>query len=93
MEPKLENMDVNGLANEIAIYIDRFNFWFDTKETNVEKTLKAFFAQRLGMRKKTLVYQKALRDASITKFQETLLRHFRPVQFELVEWAKFHTLV
>ncbi len=42
---------------------------------------------------KTLVYQKALRDASITEIQEALLRHVRPVQFEFVERAKFHILV
>ncbi len=84
MEPKLENMDVNGLASEVAIYIDRFNCWIDSRETNAEKTLKAFFALRLGMKKKTLVYQKALRDASITEIQEALLFHVS---------AKFHTLV
>ncbi len=36
------------------------------------------------MKKKTLVYQKALRDASITEIQEALLLHVR---------AKYHTLV
>ncbi len=48
MEPKLENMDVNGSANEIAVNIGRFNCWIDSRETNEKKLLKAFFAQRLG---------------------------------------------
>ncbi len=42
---------------------------------------------------RTLVYPKTFRDASIAEIQEALLRHVRPAQFELVERAKFHTLV
>ncbi len=42
---------------------------------------------------RTLVYPKTLRDASIAEIQEALLRHVKPAQFQLVERAKFHTLV
>ncbi len=42
---------------------------------------------------RTVVYPKTLRDASIAEIQEALLRHVRPAQLELVERAKFHTLV
>ncbi len=42
---------------------------------------------------KTLVYPKILRNASNSEIQEALLRHAGPVLFELVERAKFHTLV
>ncbi len=42
---------------------------------------------------KTLVYPRTLRYASITEIHKVLLRHVRPVKCELVERAKFHTLV
>ncbi len=41
----------------------------------------------------TLVYPQTLRYTSIAEIQEALLWHVRPAQFELVERAKFHTLV
>ncbi len=40
MNPKLDNLDVNSSADEIAEYIDRFNFWIDTKETSDDKAFK-----------------------------------------------------
>ncbi len=39
MAPKLENLDVNMSADEIAEYIDRFNFWVDTKETSDDRAI------------------------------------------------------
>ncbi len=95
MNPKLENLDVNSSADEIAEYIDRF--WIDTKETSDDKAIKGAFLTAVGKEAftllKTLVYPKALRDVSITEIQEALLRHVRPAQFELVERARFHTLI
>ncbi len=97
MNPKLENLDVNSSADEIAEYINRFNFWIDTKETSDDKAIKGAFPTAVGKEAftllKTLAYPKTLRDASITEIQEALLRHVRPAQFELVERARFHTLI
>ncbi len=97
MDPQLENLDVNMSADEISEYIDRFNFRIDTRETSVDKAIKGAFLTAVGKEAftllKTLVYPKTLRDASITEIQEALLRHVRPAQFELVERAKFHTLI
>ncbi len=93
----MENLDVNSSTDEIAEYIDRFNFWIDTKETSDDKVIKGAFLTAAGEEAftllKTLVYPKTLRDASITEIQEALLRHVRPAQFELVERARFHTLI
>ncbi len=89
MDPKLENLDVNSSADEIAEYIDRFNF--DTKETSDDKAIKGAFLTAVGKEAftllKTLIYAKTLRDASITEIQEALLRHVRPAQFEVIERA------
>ncbi len=97
MDPKLVNLDVNMSADEIAEYIDRFNFWIDTRETSDDKAIKGAFLMAVGKEAfallKTLVCPKTLRDASITEIQESLLRHVRPAQFELVERAKFHALI
>ncbi len=97
MGSKLENLDVNSSVDEIGEYIDRFNFWIDTRETSDDKAIKGAFLMAVGMEAftllKTLVYPKTLRDASITEIQEALLCHVRPAQFELVERARFHTLI
>ncbi len=93
----MENLDVNSSADEIAEYIDRYNFWSDTKETSDDKAIKGAFLTAVGKEAftllKTLVCPKTLRDASITEIQEAFLRHVRPAQFELVERARFHTLI
>ncbi len=97
MDPKLENLDVNSSAVEIVEYIGRLNFWIDTKETSDEKAIKGAFLTAVGKEAftllKTLVYPKTLGDASITDIQEALLCHVRPSQFELVERARFQTLI
>ncbi len=90
MDSNVKNLDINGPADEITEYIGRFNFWIDTRGTIIEKAIK-------GGRKgsiyptKTLVYPKTLRDASVAEIQEALLRHVRPTQLKLVEWAVSHT--
>ncbi len=60
MNPELENVDVNSSADEIAEYIDRFNFWIDTKDTSDEKAIKGAFLTAVGKEAfallKTLVY-------------------------------------
>ncbi len=91
MDPKCEHLDVDMSADEIGEYIDRFHFWIDNRESSSDKAIKGAFLMAVGMEAftllKTLVYHKTLRDASITEIQETLLRHARPAQFELVECA------
>ncbi len=91
MDLKLENLDVNSSADEIGEYVDRFNFWIDTRETSDDKAIKGAFLTPVGKEAFTLlealVYPKTLRDASITEIQEALLRYVRPAQFKLVERA------
>ncbi len=43
MDPKLECLDIYCSADEIAEYIDRFNFWIDTRGTSDEKAIKGAF--------------------------------------------------
>ncbi len=54
MNPKLENLDVNSSADEITEYIDRFNFWIDTKETSDDKAIKGAFLTAVGKEAFTL---------------------------------------
>ncbi len=90
-------LDVNSSADEIVEYIERFNFWIDTKETSDDKAIKGAFLTAVGKEAftllKTLVYPITLRDASTREIQEALLRHVRPAQFELVERAGFQTVI
>ncbi len=43
MDPKLENLDVSSSADDIGEYVDRFNFWIDTRETSDDKAIKGSF--------------------------------------------------
>ncbi len=90
-------LDVNSSADEIVEYIERFNFWIDTKETSDDKPIQGAFPTTVRKEAftllKTLVYPKMLRDASTREIQEALLRHVRPAQFELVERARFQTVI
>ncbi len=69
MDPKLECLDINCSADEVSEYIDRFNFWIDTRETSDERAIKGAFLTAVGMGAfsllRTLVYPKTLRDALI----------------------------
>ncbi len=88
MDPKVENLDINGSAEEITEYIDWFNFWIDTNEASYKKAIKGPFLAAVGKKAftllKILVYPKTLRDVSIPESREALLRYARPAQFELV---------
>ncbi len=79
MDPKLECLDINCSADEVAEYIDRFNFWIDTRGTSDEKAIKGAFLTAVGKEAfsllRTLVYPKTLRDASVAEIQGALLRH------------------
>ncbi len=55
MNPKLENLDVNSSADEIAEYIDGFNFWIDTKEISDDKAIKGAFLTAVGKETFTLL--------------------------------------
>ncbi len=92
-----ECLDINCSADEVAEYIDWFNFWIDTRGTSDKKAIKGTYLAVVGKEAfsllRTLVCPKTLRNASVAEIQGALLRHVRPAQFELVERAKFHTLV
>ncbi len=76
MDPKLEFLSINCSADEVAEYIDRFNFWIDTRGTNDEKAIKGAFLTAFGKDAfsllRTLAYPKTLRDASIAEIQGAL---------------------
>ncbi len=65
--------DINCSADEVAGYIDRFNFSIDTRGTSDEKAIKGAFLTAVGKDAfsllRTLVYPKTLRDASIAETQ------------------------
>ncbi len=68
MDPKLECLNINCSADEVAEYIDRSNFLIDTIGTCDEKAIKGAFLTAVGKDAfsllRTLVYLKTLRDAS-----------------------------
>ncbi len=57
-------VEVNVSADEIGEYIDRLNFWIDTRETSDDKAIKVAFLSAVGKEAftlmKTLVYPKTL---------------------------------
>ncbi len=73
MDPKLECLNISCSVDEVAEYIDLFNFWIDTRGTSDEKAIKGAFLTAVGKDGfsllRTLVYPKTLRDASITEIQ------------------------
>ncbi len=73
MDPKLECLDINCSADEVAEYSDRFNFWIDTRGTSDEKAIKGAFLTAVGKDAfsllRILVYHKTLRDASTAEIQ------------------------
>ncbi len=81
MDPKLECLDINCSADEVTEYIDRFNFWIETRGTSDDKAIKGAFLTAVGRDAfsliRALVYPKTLRDASIAEIQGALLRHVR----------------
>ncbi len=62
MDPKLENLDINGSSDEITECIEKFNFWVGTRETCDEKVIEGAFLTAVGKETvtllKTLVYVK-----------------------------------
>ncbi len=43
MDPKLECLDIICSADEVAEYINQFNFWIDTRGTSDEKAIRGAF--------------------------------------------------
>ncbi len=74
MDLSLENLNINGVANEITEYIDRSNFYIDTRGTSDGTTIKGVFLTAVGKEAftllKTLAYPKILRNASSQKFKK-----------------------
>ncbi len=95
MEPKLERLDTSCYANKITEYI----VGLTSGSTPVKKATKSrerhfsyggwegslHFTQNIGVLQNLTV-------TLIAEIQESLLRHIRLAQFEVVETAKFHTL-
>ncbi len=73
MDPKLECLDVNWSADKVAEYIDRFNFWIDTRGPSDEKAISNAFLTVVGKEAfsllRTLVFPLTLRDASVAEIQ------------------------
>ncbi len=71
MDPKLECLNINCPTDEVAEYIDRFNFWVDNRGTSDEKAIKGAFLTAVGKDAfsllRTLVNPKTIRDASIAE--------------------------
>ncbi len=53
MDPNLECLGINCSAAELAEYIDRFNFWIDTRGTCDEKAING--AILMAVRKETYI--------------------------------------
>ncbi len=86
MDPKLERLNINWSADEAAEYIDRFNFWVDTRGTIDEKAIKGAFLTAFGKDEfsmlRTLVYPKTLRDDNSCRWTiESLLRAIKQLSF------------
>ncbi len=90
MDSNVKNLDINGPADEITEYIDRLNFWIDTRGTIDEKAIKGGRKGSIHPTKNVGLPQ-TLRDVSVSEIQEVILLHVRPAQFGLVEWAVSHT--
>ncbi len=76
------------LQNERTVWTDwhQRNEWQPTDK-------RCFSHKKTFTLQRTVVYPITLRDASITKIQETLLQHERPARFKLVERAKVYRLI
>ncbi len=74
MDPKLEGLDINFSADEVAEYIDRFNFWIDTREASDEMSIKGAFLTAVGEKAftmpRTLVYPKPFGALQSQKFKK-----------------------
>ncbi len=76
MDPKLECLDINWSADKVAEYIDRFNFWIDTRGPSDEKAIRNDFLTVVGKEAlfllRILVFPITLRDASVAEIQGAL---------------------
>ncbi len=77
MDPKLECLDINWSGDKVAEYIDRFNFWIDTRGPSDEKAIRNAFLMVVGKEAfsllRTLVFPLTLTDASVAEIQGALL--------------------
>ncbi len=91
-----DQLDVNSCGGEIEEYLARFSFWQDAHEDMSEKVAKgAFLTVIVGPAfspVSTLVFPKTLQKASLQEIKDALLHHFKPMNFEASERAKFNML-
>ncbi len=91
MDRKLQSLDINCSADEIAEYMSA---GLTSGPAHTDQPLNNERRISHGGRERSiylaLVYATTFRDALIA---EVFLRHVRPAKFELVKRAKFHVLV
>ncbi len=96
MQLLIEQLDANSCAGEIEEYLARFSFWQDAHEDMSEKAAKGAFLTVIGGPAfsivSTLVFPKTLQEATLQEIKDALLHHFKPVNFEAPERAKFNAL-
>ncbi len=96
MQLLIDQLDVNSCAGEIEEYLARFSFWQDAHEDMSGKAAKGAFLSVIGgpafSLVSTLVFPKTLQEATLQEIKDALLHHFKPVNFEASERAKFNTL-
>ncbi len=79
MALKIEDIEVNFSADDVAEYINRLNSWINTRGQSDEKALKGGFLTTVLKETLTsqrpLIYPKALSDVSIADIQEALRKY------------------
>ncbi len=55
MDSKLESLGINGSTDELAEYINRFNFWIDTTGTSDEEAIEGAFLTAVRREAATLL--------------------------------------
>ncbi len=96
MQLLIDQLDVNSCAGEIEEYLARFSFCQDAHEDMSEKAATGAFLTVIGgpafSLVSTLVFPKTLQEATLQEIKDALLHHFKPVNFEASERAKFNVL-
>ncbi len=96
MQLLIDKLDANSCGGEINEYLARFSFWQDAHEDMSEKAAKGAFLTVIGgpafSLVSTLVFPKTLQEATLQEIKDALLHHFKTVNFEASERAKFNML-
>jgi hypothetical protein len=97
MDLNIEKLDINASSSEIVDYLERFELWSLIHKDKKKEMQTAYFLTAIGKEAyallKSLCFPDAPATLEYTKLKEIILRHFKPVNFEAAERAKFHSLV